>query len=723
MVGSGAPVQKTAIDTAQGRVESERDCPRVSVIVPHYSDLDGLAANLDALSRQSYPSDRFEIIVADNASPEGIAAVERVIGDRARLVVVNQPGAGAARNGGVAVAHYDVLAFTDSDCRPHANWLAEGVRALANWDFVGGRVAVITDHPQSLTPVEAFESLFAFRNHAYVREQAFTVTANLICPRKVFDRTGPFDVTGLSEDLEWCHRANLSGFRLGFAREAVVDHPARRTWTDLTLKWRRIDREMFNLAVSRPGGRLHWLRRTMLLPVSAVFHIPAALFRGGVRTFGQRLSAIEVLFRIRFWRFEDSLRLLTGDDEQSFETDARPAAPCPRVGRVGDRQGDAGSGMKTVVHLTCDYPDPLAPSKTRSVKNLVENTPTVRHVIYSLNRVSSRSGVVSLDVGEDLIAVAYHAPRYGILHRTYLLRLANWILDDLSRRGITPDLLHAHKFSVEGIVALQMSKRLRRPFISDIWGDTDLRIVGARPDLGSTWKAISREAAAIIPCAPWAEDKFHASLGLDRRKATVLPPIVMHETFRPSAPRESPALVTLFNLNSHRRKNFANLVTAVVAASRRHPGLTMSVFGACGPATLFELRTILRDAGANGTVTLEGPLDNAVFSETLNQFSAFVMPTRRETFGMVFIEALFAGLPLLHSKGWGVDGFFPDETVGYACRPTDPADIGRGLDYLIGNEALLKSRIAAYHAAGGLERFKRSSIIETYSAILERVGA
>jgi cellulose synthase/poly-beta-1,6-N-acetylglucosamine synthase-like glycosyltransferase len=286
------------------------ELPLISVVVPHYGDLEGLAANLEALSRQSYPIDRFEIIVGDNDSPEGAQAVERVIDGRARLVVVTQPGAGAARNGGVALARHDILAFTDADCRPHADWLVEGVLALENWDLVGGRVAVVTDDPNAMTPVEAFESLFAFRNHAYVRVHAFTVTANLFCRRRVFEGTGPFDVTGLPEDIDWCHRAGRRGYRLGFARRAVVDHPARRTWEELTTKWSRTDREMFTLAVSRPGGRLHWIRRTMLLPFSAPYHIPAALFRRGVRTFGQRRTAIGVLFRIRFWRFFDSLRLL-----------------------------------------------------------------------------------------------------------------------------------------------------------------------------------------------------------------------------------------------------------------------------------------------------------------------------------------------------------------------------------------------------------------------------
>ena len=44
--------------------------------------------------------------------------------------------------------------------------------------------------------------------------------------------------------------------------------------------------------------------------------------------------------------------------------------------------------------------------------------------------------------------------------------------------------------------------------------------------------------------------------------------------------------------------------------------------------------------------------------ETLNGYTALVLPTLRETFGMVYIEALFAGVPILYSQDRGVDGFF-----------------------------------------------------------------
>src|SRR5436189_258200 len=81
--------------------------------------------------------------------------------------------------------------------------LRRGLEALAQADFVGGRMQVLVEDPARPRPAEAFEAVFAFDNRRYVEEMGFTVTANLFCPRAVFDAVGGFGV-GMSEDLEWC---------------------------------------------------------------------------------------------------------------------------------------------------------------------------------------------------------------------------------------------------------------------------------------------------------------------------------------------------------------------------------------------------------------------------------------------------------------------------------------------------------------------------------------
>jgi GT2 family glycosyltransferase len=287
--------------------------PTISVIVPHYRDLQRLDACLSALGRQTHPSEAFEVIVADNDSPEGEAAVAKVIDGRARLVIAHERGAGSARNAGVAVARGRLLAFTDSDCLPDADWLSQGVLALEHFDFVGGRVTVLVDDLQRVTPAEAFERVFAFNNADYVKRKGFTVTANLFCARSLFERVGGFRV-GVPEDLDWCHRAAAAGFRIGYADQAIVGHPARRTWQELKTKWRRLNTEAFTLAKTRPGGRWLWLVRSCLLPVSAIAHSPKVFASSQLATLEQRLQALGMLYRLRLWRCVDSLRRLARPD-------------------------------------------------------------------------------------------------------------------------------------------------------------------------------------------------------------------------------------------------------------------------------------------------------------------------------------------------------------------------------------------------------------------------
>lgn len=283
---------------------------RVSVIIPHYNDLESLALCLDALCRQEF-AEPFEIIVADNASPVGVEAVERMVAGRAMVVIAHEKGAGPARNAGVAASSGAILAFTDCDCVPAPGWLAAGVAALSSHDFVGGGMTVLTDGMDRADPAVAFELGFAFDNRTYVEEKGFTVTANLFCTRAVFDATGPFRV-GVSEDVEWCQRAATRGYRIGYAPDALVGHPARKDWDALIKKWRRINSETYELIAERPLGSLRWLARTWALPLSILAHIPRAWRSPQLHSAAERRACVAGLVRLRLWRFVHSHRLLFG---------------------------------------------------------------------------------------------------------------------------------------------------------------------------------------------------------------------------------------------------------------------------------------------------------------------------------------------------------------------------------------------------------------------------
>jgi glycosyltransferase involved in cell wall biosynthesis len=297
------------IDTLFGRARDLAPTPLVSVIIPHYNDMIALDRCLRSLAEQRYPHEALEIVVADNNTPVELSKLQAIVGDRARLVVVTEKGAGPARNGGAAASNGAILAFIDSDCQAHPDWIRAGVAALSQYDFVGGQVQTLVDNERHMSGAEAFERVFAFDFRSYITKKGFTGTGNLFCPRSLFERVGDFRPE-ISEDVEWSRRAVSAGFSLGYAHEAIVGHPARRNWVELCAKWRRMNRESFKLRCGTFRGKLFWFFKSLALPASALYHAPKIVASPKLSGWPNKVRAIAMLFRIRLWRAMDGLRLL-----------------------------------------------------------------------------------------------------------------------------------------------------------------------------------------------------------------------------------------------------------------------------------------------------------------------------------------------------------------------------------------------------------------------------
>jgi len=292
--------------------ESDGGSPNVglvSVVVPHLNDYENLDACLRLLQDQSFPRDRTEIVVADNGSSRGVDAVRRIVGSRGRVIEAAERGAGPARNAGVRASRGEAIAFIDSDCRPDERWLEEGLAELRLADFAGGRVDVLVQDPERMTAAEAFESVFAFQNERYVRDLNYTVTASMFVWRSVFDAVGGFE-NGVPEDLDWCRRARLKGYRIRFASKSVVGHPARRTMPELRRKWRRLTLEWCEAARRDGKGPIFVLLRQWTVLLSIGPHALVAMASKRLSGIRNRIMAIGALAQIRAYRFVIAHRAL-----------------------------------------------------------------------------------------------------------------------------------------------------------------------------------------------------------------------------------------------------------------------------------------------------------------------------------------------------------------------------------------------------------------------------
>lgn len=222
--------------------------PSVSIMIPVFNDEAGLHLCLEGISKQTYPRDRFEVIVVDNgSSPKLELSSEYPFAVHIEFCAT--PGSYAARNAGASLAKGEVFAFTDADCAPRPDWLEKGVAALCAGSgryIVGGDVAIM--EPGRSTGVSLYQRATGFSQRENIENKGFTVTANVFCTARQFKDIGPFEERLLSGgDREWSWRAAEKGMNVIFEPLAVVNTPPRVTLRSALRQARRVAAGRYHL--------------------------------------------------------------------------------------------------------------------------------------------------------------------------------------------------------------------------------------------------------------------------------------------------------------------------------------------------------------------------------------------------------------------------------------------------------------------------------------------
>lgn len=221
----------------------------VSIIVPLFNAQKRLPHLFKSLAGQTYPHQLTEIIFVDNGSTDGTAQQLKEFTNVADIPVrivqeFDYPGSYAARNKGIDHASGEILAFTDADCIPEKDWIANAVARLSvegRNAVIGGRVDLVAEDVRKPTPVEMFELVLGFPQEENIIRDGYSVTANLHAWKSAFEVVGPFNSSLKSKgDYEWCMRAGGHGYRILYAPDVGVVHPARRSLGEIVLKTRRV---------------------------------------------------------------------------------------------------------------------------------------------------------------------------------------------------------------------------------------------------------------------------------------------------------------------------------------------------------------------------------------------------------------------------------------------------------------------------------------------------
>ncbi len=289
--------------------------PFVSVIIPSYNDSDRLGKCLDALESQTYLNSCYEVIVVDNGSRESIEHLVKKY-SQSKLAQEKRIGSYAARNKGLTVAKGEIIAFTDSDCIPKSDWIEKGVLNLQknpDCGLVGGRVDLFFRDSLKPSMVELYELATAFPQKMYIEEQRFSVTANLFTFKSVINTVGPFDDSLKSGgDFEWGNRVYNNGFKLEYANDVCVKHPARYSFKELYSKVFRVmgGHDSLTLRSSRSFTESMYLWFIYAIPpVPSVIKV----FQDSrLVSLGQKFKAVTMQVIVKYLRLYERIRLCLG---------------------------------------------------------------------------------------------------------------------------------------------------------------------------------------------------------------------------------------------------------------------------------------------------------------------------------------------------------------------------------------------------------------------------
>lgn len=374
-----------------------------------------------------------------------------------------------------------------------------------------------------------------------------------------------------------------------------------------------------------------------------------------------------------------------------------------------------------ILHLTGEYPDPVRNRTTPAVKNFIDRLPDFDHLIISLKRCGdprrTYCRIFDWQDNQKVVALGYWAPPGGILHRWMMAkvtRAVELILDEEARR---PALVSAHKLTIEGVLALALKRRRGLPYTCAVRGEVEDKFFRFKPELRSLFGRVVAEAECLYYVSAWFRPRIEERYPGRTKAASLLPNFIAPTTLSDKSSPDPNALVTVMDLNVYRRKGLPELIEALGMARRVRPALRLDVIGWTSPKVQREIDDLVEKHGVGGSIRFLGTLDNAAVIGRLPSYAGFVLPARNETFGMSYVEALLAGVPIVYSRDSGIDGYLDGLDVGIGVPAGDAGALEQAMLSLIDRAPALRGSIRQNYRALQA-RFMPDSYLSHYRALV-----
>jgi N-acetyl-alpha-D-glucosaminyl L-malate synthase BshA len=303
----------------------------------------------------------------------------------------------------------------------------------------------------------------------------------------------------------------------------------------------------------------------------------------------------------------------------------------------------------------------------------------------------------------------------------YTLSLATAMADTVGKHGL--DILHVHyaiPHAVSGYLARQMVGPERLKLVTTLHG-TDITLVGQEPSFFPITRFVIEQSDAVTAVSSFLARETRDVFGVER-PVEVIPNFVDARRFRPcddparragwAAPEEA---LLVHASNFRPVKNLPAVVESFARVAAVRPARLLLLGD--GPE-LAPTLSRLQELGLGDRVTAPGLVES--LEDVLPLADVLLLPSWHESFGLVALEAMACGVPVIATDRGGTDEFVDDGVNGYLRAPDDHAGIAAAAPGLLSDPGLQR-HLAEEARRDAAERFGARCVLRQYVDLYDQV--
>ena len=301
---------------------------------------------------------------------------------------------------------------------------------------------------------------------------------------------------------------------------------------------------------------------------------------------------------------------------------------------------------------------------------------------YHVNKIRKHKNLVlksnnSTENGVDTYIAEYPAlPKLHTLREKINLYFFKKKFEAYRKKNGLPSIVHVHSYAA-GKFALWVQKNYNIPYIVTEHVTGFARGVVSKPRL-EVAKQIFRHSKANIAVSREYKKLLESMFDVEFE---YIPNIVDTEFFGLKS-KDNDGIYKFINIAFLGTKKNQSMLIEAFAKAFRSQNITLTIVGD-GPE-YEHLSSLIKQLNIQDQITLYGRAKRQEVKELLQKSDAFVLSSRYETFGVVAIEAMACGLPVVATKCGGPESIVQSQSVG-VLSDIDEESLAESMKYLYEN--------------------------------------